>query len=776
MTSLAHADTSPSYMVMHIAYDCTETDDSTVRCSGIVNSPDEDISIKSSHYKKKDEITKGAMLLPDNTSSSHHSDSKRLPHVRVQGIPCTKYEFIQSEQAFYKVHKRAKSWYDARTTCTLEGATLLYPETEAESALTVKLLDDVGVNNNSYVWVGAHDIFSEDIFVKMNGEELCYAPWRSGEPNNAGGNEDCVVQQKGQLIDVSCTRLHIFICKKLLSSATINSVCQTLDPAYVPNADNSSCYKLHVQPKTWPEAYAICKAEEAYLAIINSHSEAEFLVQLIKNVHDEQIKVPYHKGHISIGFHDLFKEGEYLTIQGETLDQANYKEWQGGQPDDYKGKEDCGSITKDAKLNDINCEAIIYVVILLRVYWRKVTRARRTASADWWITPGTTGMRPRDLFTTSRDYRESVGPKELRSYLVSHNTTRLFQAVGSEDESPRTNIEKYPIASVQVRDHLQLCEADKCGPRLALGNMELVGTASWRSSSSEQAVYKVHKQVKSWYGAQTTCAREGATLFYPETTDETTVMLKLLEDAGVNNSHFSWVGAHDIFSEGTFVNLNDEKLCYAPWVSGEPNNYKNEDCVAQQRGLICDLWCSRLYSFICKKLLPSRYNSVCRTHDLAYVPNSDNSSCYKIHIQPKTWPQAYATCKAEESRLAIVNSHHEADFLVQLMNNIPHEQIRVPYYNGHLSIGFHDLFEEGEYLTIQGETLEQANYNEWQGGQPNDAGGNEDCGSISRDGKLNDINCETVTLFICERNITSDANEVDMFSRCQMPTLSNKVY
>ncbi|GBP38688.1 hypothetical protein EVAR_22336_1 [Eumeta japonica] len=38
-----------------------------------------------------------------------------------------------------------------------------------------------------------------------------------------------------------------------------------------------------------------------------------------------------------------------------------------------------------------------------------VTRARRTASADWWITPGTAGMRPRDLFTTSRNYRESVG-------------------------------------------------------------------------------------------------------------------------------------------------------------------------------------------------------------------------------------------------------------------------------------------------------------------------------------------------------------------------------
>ncbi|GBP76801.1 Cytochrome b-c1 complex subunit 2, mitochondrial [Eumeta japonica] len=39
----------------------------------------------------------------------------------------------------------------------------------------------------------------------------------------------------------------------------------------------------------------------------------------------------------------------------------------------------------------------------------RVTQARRTACADWWITPGTAGMRPRDLFTTSRDYRESVG-------------------------------------------------------------------------------------------------------------------------------------------------------------------------------------------------------------------------------------------------------------------------------------------------------------------------------------------------------------------------------
>ncbi|GBP46166.1 hypothetical protein EVAR_24573_1 [Eumeta japonica] len=53
---------------------------------------------------------------------------------------------------------------------------------------------------------------------------------------------------------------------------------------------------------------------------------------------------------------------------------------------------------------------------------RLETRARRTASADWWITPGTAGMRPRDLFTTSRDYRESVG--------VAYRGKRNWQATG----------------------------------------------------------------------------------------------------------------------------------------------------------------------------------------------------------------------------------------------------------------------------------------------------------------------------------------------------------
>lgn len=88
--------------------------------------------------------------------------------------------------------------------------------------------------------------------------------------------------------------------------------------AYVPNDDKSRCYKVHTTPMCWKDAYATCHAEQSYLTIINNKKEANFLVELMKKTpEDKNIKTPYHKGHISIGFHDIFNEGEYLTIHGK---------------------------------------------------------------------------------------------------------------------------------------------------------------------------------------------------------------------------------------------------------------------------------------------------------------------------------------------------------------------------------------------------------------------------------------------------------------------------
>ena len=42
------------------------------------------------------------------------------------------------------------------------------------------------------------------------------------------------------------------------------------------------------------------------------------------------------------------------------------------------------------------------------------------------------------------------------------------------------------------------------------------------------------------------------------------------------------------------------------------------------------------------------------------------------------------------------------------------------------------------------------NYNNWQAGQPDDQGGNEDCGSMSDAGVWNDFSCENKNAFFCE--------------------------
>ncbi|GBP54958.1 Hemolymph lipopolysaccharide-binding protein [Eumeta japonica] len=220
------------------------------------------------------------------------------------------------------------------------------------------------------------------------------------------------------------------------------------------------------------------------------------------------------------------------------------------------------------------------------------------------------------------------------------------------------------------------------------------------------------------------------------------------------------------FVTGDVAYFVGDELCSAPWGAGQPDNSGNEDCVIATRGLLFDVQCKNLNHFICKRTSSTAItDSVCQTLDSEYSPNSDNSSCYKIHKQPKKWSQAYAACKDEGSDLAVVNSQGEADYLVQLMKKVFNSTVTAPHLKNYLYVGFHDLFTEGEYLTIKGETLKQAGYSEWQKGQPDDHHGKEDCGCINGKGHFNDIDCENVLLFICERNIVNDANIVNLYAR-----------
>lgn len=61
-----------------------------------------------------------------------------------------------------------------------------------------------------------------------------------------------------------------------------------------------------------------------------------------------------------VGIHDLYKEGEWVTISGESIARTGYTKWTdkwGGQPDNGDGKQHCGAFFKEGGLDDVSCEA-----------------------------------------------------------------------------------------------------------------------------------------------------------------------------------------------------------------------------------------------------------------------------------------------------------------------------------------------------------------------------------------------------------------------------------
>jgi hypothetical protein len=71
-------------------------------------------------------------------------------------------------------------------------------------------------------------------------------------------------------------------------------------------------YKIHSERKTWYEARQICAQEGGHLAIINSEEEFKVLQSMLAPVAAKVNEV-----WAFIGFHDLFNEGQYLTIFGK---------------------------------------------------------------------------------------------------------------------------------------------------------------------------------------------------------------------------------------------------------------------------------------------------------------------------------------------------------------------------------------------------------------------------------------------------------------------------
>ena len=84
----------------------------------------------------------------------------------------------------YKIYPAA-NYGDAKAQCESDGSFLAIPRSEAENEFFASLIP------NENFWIGINDIEQEGSFVGVDGSEISYTNWRSGQPNG-GTNKNGV--------------------------------------------------------------------------------------------------------------------------------------------------------------------------------------------------------------------------------------------------------------------------------------------------------------------------------------------------------------------------------------------------------------------------------------------------------------------------------------------------------------------------------------------------------------------------------------------------------
>ena len=131
------------------------------------------------------------------------------------------------------------------------------------------------------------------------------------------------------------------------------------------------------------------------------------------------------------------------------------------------------------------------------------------------------------------------------------------------------------------------------------------------------------------------------------------------------------------------------------------------------------------------------------------------SSCYHAvyEITPK-WEDARAVCQGLGGDFVVITSAEENDFVYKLAM----EQENVP--EGIAWIGLRKNTEDSKWYWVDGTPL-KGNFESWGEGEPNNLGGNENCGHFFREPtKWNDAKCELpedwaekAPIILCEKHL-----------------------
>uniref|UniRef100_A0A3Q1GG68 Galactose-specific lectin nattectin-like n=2 Tax=Acanthochromis polyacanthus TaxID=80966 RepID=A0A3Q1GG68_9TELE len=120
---------------------------------------------------------------------------------------------------------------------------------------------------------------------------------------------------------------------------------------------------------------------------------------------------------------------------------------------------------------------------------------------------------------------------------------------------------------------------------------------------------------------------------------------------------------------------------------------------------------------------------------------SFNGRCYKYMATPMTWARAELFCVSQGANLVSIHSIKEQNFVNSLIRNFDSAQTWT-------WIGLSDVHLEGRWMWSDGSKV---NFVFWNTGEPNNAGGDEDCAHTNFGTRFtwNDRPCSDTRSFVC---------------------------
>ncbi len=125
---------------------------------------------------------------------------------------------VLSLNKVYVFYDTPLPWAQARQVCK-EKATDIAAVADNDDR---RAIADV-LAEETYTWIGLNDMANEGTFQWADGSTAAYRPWAGDQPDDEGGNEDCVLLAYSNFFDdYGCAKTYNFLCERLTNSTTVS--------------------------------------------------------------------------------------------------------------------------------------------------------------------------------------------------------------------------------------------------------------------------------------------------------------------------------------------------------------------------------------------------------------------------------------------------------------------------------------------------------------------------------------------------------------------------